>query len=755
MRKINEIIKKLNWKKYILFATIFIIAVLGIYAILSVIVASIKLGGVQNVKTVHVFNVGMLVFFVVAVVGVIVFFLYNNTKMSKSVLAKNDIENSRWLTIADIKKSNNFIKTTWRKLGNTKEDGILLHCEDKKLNADADIILAAPIHTLVIGTTGSGKTTGFVDSTIQVLSHCGSKPSVVITDPKGELLRKHKETLEKQGYMIRILNLRSPFSSTHWNPFQPALDRIQKLKDISTRGIEFKCGKYCYGDMVKLTYRDAQDSITVYVQELEEEIFTIIQDVIYSVCPLTNKEDTTWQGGARDLIFALALAIAEDIRLGLAPSSALCFYNIHKNITRNLDNEAEGLKAYFGLRLPESKAPALANTVLITKDRTLSSYLTEVSRYAQWFNSTSIQSITSANELEFDDFDEAAHALFIEVPDEKDNFHCLATLLIKQMYKELVVKANKNARLRLTREEELLRNVYFVMDEFGNLPKIDKFDSMITVGRSRHIFFEIIVQDYKQLDNKYGKEVASIIKSNCNNKIFIGSTEPSTIKEFSELCGKKKIRTISISNGKSESANVAVKERPLIYPSELELLNNKDDSGNAIALCFGYSPYRAKITPSFKRKSSFRLQEKEFVPPTPKAFDAKKISYDINNVVQSILSLNAMEGRDTLLAKQPKKRIKDLSSNESEWNVLKNKLTSILPFLMQSDKDMLMFKVEEAEHRCSLETFNALKNLLNEFCQKAEESESISFLLELKNVQEFIDKFFAKKTWEENDENNI
>ena len=736
MKNINILdkLKKLNWKKYILVAVLFIIAVLGIYAILAVVVASIKMGGVENVKPEHVFNIGMLIFFVLALGAVVVFYIYNATKLSKSILLHNDLENSRWLTALDIKHSKNFVKTKWNSLGRLKKDGILLHFRDMALKHDADIIMASPIHTLVIGTTGSGKTTGFVDSTIQVLSHCGTKPCMVITDPKGELIRKHKDMLDKLGYDVKVLNLRSPFSSTHWNPFQPAIERIELLQKVKKFGVVFKHGKYSFGDIVKLTYREANDCIDAYVQMLEEDVFTLVQDVVYTVCPITSKDDTTWQSGARDLIFALALAIAEDVMLGIAPPSALCFYNIYKNLTENLENEAERLKTYFSVRLPESKAPAIANTVLVTKDRTLSSYLTEVNRYAQWFNSTSVQAITSYNELDFKTFDETPTALFIEVPDEKDNFHCLATLFVTQMYKELVSKANKNAERHKTKDEELLRNVYFIMDEFGNLPKIDKFDSMITVGRSRKIFFEIVVQDYKQLDNKYGKDVAAIIKSNCNIKIFIGSTEPNTIEEFSKLCGKKKIRSISVSNGKSETANVGVKERPLIYPSELEQLNNKDNQGNSIALCFGYPPLRATMTPSFARKV-FKLQEHDFVTSSPKAFDASQVSYNINDTVAAILGVNE-RGRVTL---QPEEQLEqEVTSDITVLNILKNKISALFPFVDENEKDMLLYRYSDFENTCTYASYNTLVNLLLEFKHKAEANESLSYLLELNNIMQFL-----------------
>ena len=121
--------------------------------------------------------------------------------------------------------------------------------------------------------------------------------------------------------------------------------------------------------------------------------------------------------------------------------------------------------------------------------------------------------------MDFSRFDEEPTVLFIEVPDEKDNLHSLATLMIQQLYKELVDKANQNFKRGKTSEEKLLKNVYFLLDEFGNLPKIEKFDSMITVGRSRNIFFNLVVQDYNQLFTRYGDKIAQTIKSNCKEYV--------------------------------------------------------------------------------------------------------------------------------------------------------------------------------------------------------------------------------------------
>ena len=186
----------------------------------------------------------------------------------------------------------------------------------------------------------------------------------------------------------------------------------------------------------------------------------------------------------------------------------------------------------------------------------------------------------------------------------------------------------------------LPRNVYFIMDEFGNMPRIEKFDKMITVGRSRKIWFHMVVQSYSQLNNVYGEQVADIVKSNCGLKMFIGSNDIGTCKEFSELCGNMTVRTTSTSSGlnaKDGDINVSsqMQTRPLIYPSELQKLNNKESTGNAIIVTFGNYPLLTKYTPSYKCPV-YHLGQMDIGEFRSNMFHADRVYYDLterNNIV--------------------------------------------------------------------------------------------------------------------------
>ena len=104
------------------------------------------------------------------------------------------------------------------------------------------------------------------------------------------------------------------------------------------------------------------------------------------------------------------------------------------------------------------------------------------------------------------------------------------------------------------------------------------------------------------LNNVYGDTVADIVKGNCGIKMFIGSNDMGTCKEYSELCGNVTVITKSTSGSKNSDINVSesMQTRPLIYPSELQKLNNKFSSGHSLVVTFGNHPLKTQFTPSYK-----------------------------------------------------------------------------------------------------------------------------------------------------------
>ena len=157
-------------------------------------------------------------------------------------LDENDLEDTEWLPIKRLKKLKECQVYDY-KSAEEKTDGIVIGAEKK--GGSVEVITTSQLHALIVGTTGSGKTTGFVDQNIAVLGKSNGKPSIVISDPKKELYEKHARTLEKEGYKISVLDLREPYSSERWNPMNVLLRRIRLVKDLENN-LQQKDGKY-YG----------------------------------------------------------------------------------------------------------------------------------------------------------------------------------------------------------------------------------------------------------------------------------------------------------------------------------------------------------------------------------------------------------------------------------------------------------------------------------------------------------------------------
>lgn len=585
-------------------------------------------------------------------------------------LKENDLEDTEWLSAKRLKKLREFTVTNWNGT-REKDDGIVIGAEKK--GKELEIITTSQLHALIVGTTGSGKTTGFVDQNISVLSRSKSKPSLVISDPKKELYEKHANHLAKDGYKISVLDLREPYSSERWNPMNVLIRRIRLVKELEYH-LEHCDGKYFGAGEVFLSLRDARTRM----QELKDEIYENAQDLVYTLCPVQNKDQPTWEEGARNLIFGLVLAFCEDCIKGKMEEKQLLLFNIYHNITKYCSEDTTALKDYLLKGRDEfSKVRGLVNTVLITSDKTLTSYLSEVNSYMQQLSDDGIMSLTSENDLDIVNIDEQPSAVFIIVPDERFTRHRFVTLFITQMYKELVEKANLNLRREQTDSAVLKRNAYFILDEFANLPKFENIEGMVTVARSRGIRFLFVLQAYSQLTAKYGREIGDIIKTNCNVKIFIGSDDSDTRKEFSELCGQKKVKNFSVNTNAENpaSSNTGASNQPLITVGMLERLNG-DEKGDAIVSVRGYEPIWTVFTPSYELKDVYFKEGKASMAKREAVlFDKNEYVFDITNKNggnENEMLLTAIEEEESRENAEEIERQKKLDDLDGKWKSIES-----------------------------------------------------------------------------------
>ena len=528
---------------------------------------------------------------------------------------EGSLENSRFLT--EKERDKYFPHNPYSELNKVNKDGIPVRAvlNNKKM---LEVNFLPGAHSLIIGATGSGKTTTFINPMIQLLGATAAGSSMIMTDPKGELFDLHSGFLKERGYNVLLLDLRDTYSSSRWNPLDGIWDMYQDYVNAG-KGIKMhKDSMADYPDLKRMdgeaeegstwaewdgkAYADlshCQDDVSVTRQRYYDEMYEDLNDLISVICPIENEKDPVWEKGARSIIMSTCLAMledSEDERLGMTKDK-FNFFNLNKALT-NSENEFAALKDYFEGRSKLSQAYTLSRQVLSAADTTLSSYMSITFDKLNMFNDRGLCGLTSATDVQAEKFAEEPTALFMKIPDEKDTRHGLAAVFILCMYKALIKVASAREDLSLP------RNVYFILDEFGNMPKIEKFDKMITVGRSRKIWFNMVVQSYSQLNNVYGEKVADIVKSNCGMKMFIGSNDIGTCEEFSKLCGNMTVRTTSTSSSigaKAGEMNLSTQTqvRPLIYTSELQMLNNKESTGNAIIVTFGNYPLKTKYTPSY------------------------------------------------------------------------------------------------------------------------------------------------------------
>ena len=287
---------------------------------------------------------------------------------------------------------------------------------------------------------------------------------MVITDPKGELYRKHAESLKNNGYNVHIIDLNSAFTSTRYNLLDGVINKTSRLKNLK---IDVVRGKYVIDNKTFKTMEEAERQKALSERELNTQIFIELQDFIYAMYPSTRTNDPIWENGSREFIFAMLLGMWEDLRDGYLPEEKFNLFNLYKTVTDYAIGECEVVREYLETRDEASRVKGLSNTVLTAEGRTLSSYLTSIQEAVQWLADPGITSITSQSDVHFFDWDEKPNVLFLKIPDHLRNRYKLATLIVSQMYKALVDKANDNAKYGITKEEELLRHSYFLMDEFG------------------------------------------------------------------------------------------------------------------------------------------------------------------------------------------------------------------------------------------------------------------------------------------------
>ena len=364
------------------------------------------------------------------------------------------------------------------------------------------------VNNLIIGTTRSGKGETFVVPSIDIYSRAEQKISMVINDPKGELIAMSKDTLEERGYEVLLLNLTEPLNSMSYNPLELII-QAYKNKDFG-------------------------------------EAQLLCQTLTYSIFNDPNSKDAFWQNTAMSLTNALILALCEKF-IPINQEEKITMYTVANMLTElgTVYTDNKGVEKYkiddYFEKLPmTSVAKMQYSTTQFAKSNTKGSILVSAMNKLSMFTFEKIAKMTSKNSFNLKDLgfkngkDYKPKAVFMVTPDYDKSIHVIASIFVRQSYYVLA----KNATLSKNSKCDV--QVKYLLDEFGNMPPIEGMANIITVCLGRGISFDMIIQAYNQLKTLYGDD-APTIEGNCGNQIYILTNDDETAEKFSKLIGEKTI----------------------------------------------------------------------------------------------------------------------------------------------------------------------------------------------------------------------
>ncbi|WP_025845232.1 VirD4-like conjugal transfer protein, CD1115 family [Paenibacillus ehimensis] len=396
----------------------------------------------------------------------------------------------------------------------------------KERNKERLYYIGDDVHSLCIGATRSGKSRTVVLQSIGLLGLAGE--SMVVSDPKGELHDYSNVLLKKLGYDVWALDFRQPEKSHHYNLLQPVIDATLN-------------GNQEQAEMM------AWDMTNVLVGKAQGE--------------------KIWTNGEMSVIAASILSVVWDNAKRPDYQNLTNVYWFLAEMNKQIGNKTP-MQEYIK-RLPQNHpARALLSISDIAPTRTKGSFYTSALTTLRLFTSKSIYAITHKSDFSLADLGNKKQALFIILPDEKTTFYPVASLMVSQLYELLTAEADK-------RGGRLKQRVNFLLDEFGNFTPIADFTNKLTVGGGRGMRFNLFVQSFEQLKEKYDDHAASTIKSNCQTWIYLQADDLETLREISEKLGTYTTSSyqLSASHGKystpSTSHSLNLLERKLLTVDEV------------------------------------------------------------------------------------------------------------------------------------------------------------------------------------------
>ena len=574
-----------------------------------------------------------------AVVGgiTIVSHIYNLNNIKSKTVGDGQHGTARFSTKAELRRIFKLIPyepNVWRETAKKGQlelpQGVVVGVQDKK-GINYALVDTADVHTMMIGAAGCGKTAYWLYPNLEYA--CASGMSFLTTDTKGDLYRNYGNIAkEYYGYDVAVLDLRNPTKSDGNN----LLHLVNKYMD---------------------EYKKNPENIS-YKAKAEKYAKIIAKTLIFSEGDASSYgQNAFFYDAAEGLMTSVILLIAE-----FAPPEQRHIVSVFKLIQDLIAPSGVRGKSQFQLlmdKLPsEHKTRWFAGAALNSSEQAMASVMsTSMSRLNAFLDTELEQILCFDTAIDAEKFCSKKCAIFIVLPEENPATYFMVSLLLQQLYREILTVADENGGA-------LKDRVMFYMDEFGTLPPISSVEMMYSASRSRRLSLVSIIQSFQQLEKNYGKEGAAIIQDNCQITIAGGFAPTSeTADIISNALGSRTVMTGSVSRSKNDpSQSLQMTNRPLMTADELKSMKK----GNFIVMKTGAHPFISKLKLFFKWGIEFDTEKYVIADK-----GARKVSYVSKEIIEEeiLKKYPYVEPVEETPPTQTKKTVKSnhvLSSKELE-----------------------------------------------------------------------------------------
>lgn len=464
--------------------------------------------------------------------------------------------------------------------------GIVVGCTGGRHSTTA-MVDTGDVHVLMIGAAGVGKTAFWLYPCMEYA--CASGMSFLSTDTKGDVMRNYGNIAQGYGYQVSVIDLRNPTRSNGNN----LLHLVNKYTDL---------------------YQSNPGTL-VYKAKAEKYAKIISKTIILSGMDAASfGQNAYFYDAAEGLLTATILLVAEFC----APKKrhiVSVFKIIQELLAPSQKKGKNQFQQMMELLPNDHKAKWFAGAALNTAEQSMASVMsTALSRLNSFLDSELEQLLCFDTEIDAEKFCSEKSAIFVIMPEENPNTFFMISLIIQQLYREILAVADEQGG-------KLKNRCVFFCDEFGTLPKIESAEMMFSAARSRRLQIVPIIQSFAQLDKNYGKEGAEIIVDNTQLTLFGGfAPNSSSAETLSKALGSRTVLSGSVSHGKNDpSQSLQMMERPLLTPDELKSM----PKGQFVVMKTGVHPMRVKLKLFFQ----WGIRFDEDNPYTVKDHGGRRVEY--------------------------------------------------------------------------------------------------------------------------------